>query len=386
MAPIARIFMKTTLKKVEVVLRHVLVYPFMRLILRNPPANDAVDLSSIKKILILRNDRIGDMVVTTPIFRKLKEMHPGLTICVFAAPGNAEIIRGSPFVDEIYIAYSNAWKLWKELRRCKSRRVDVVVNFVFNRTTAQGLIAHFVAPHGFKVGQGPPKYQMYFNRLLDINRTNDHMVDVLAKFVDLVFGTTIGSGHLSPEIEIPDSAHSKVNEFLRQNKLIRATAKALPGSYAIINFSAVNVLRRMSVAQAVGIIKAIDTWQKQSPVLISPPGENDTLHRILSGLGPFNVKVYPPAPLLEIASIIKGARYIVTCDTAVVHFASAVQTPVFALYTPTGELNHEWQPYGVRHACLFAQRGSGVDSIPVEKIIEELSVFQAGQFPDIKTL
>ncbi len=376
--------MKTILKKIEIFLRHAVVYPFMRLCLRNPVRNGKIDLQSVKKLLILRNDRIGDMIVSTPVFRKLKEMNPHLTLGVFASPGNAEIIRHNPFVNELFIAHSHAWKLWKELRRCKAKRFDVVLNFIFNKTTSQGLIANYVAPQAYKVGQGSNKYQMYFNRLLTLDRTEIHMVDILIKFVDEIFGISSENEPRRPEIFIPDSTHEKVDVFLNHNKLRRRGNAGTSGSYAVINFSAIDIMRQVSAEQVIQIVKAINGWRHDLPVIINPPGGHEKLRHIREGLDSKEVKIYPPsgsATLLEIASLIKGARYVVTCDTAVVHFASAVKTPVFVLFTPTvASLNHEWKPYGVVNKCLYAIKGLGVDAIPSGKIVTELSIFESGQF------
>jgi len=47
---------------------------------------DDLSVSSIRKILIIRLDRIGDMVMTTPIFRALKEKWPDAQITVLTNP------------------------------------------------------------------------------------------------------------------------------------------------------------------------------------------------------------------------------------------------------------------------------------------------------------
>jgi ADP-heptose:LPS heptosyltransferase len=374
--------MKKTAKRIEVALRHAVVYPLMRLCLRNPVTSEKIDLQSVRRLLILRNDRIGDMIVSTAIFRKLKEKNPRLELGVFASPGNADIIRHNPFVDAIFITSPNPWIFFKELLRCKARRFDVVVNFVFNRTTSQGLIANFVAPRAHKVGNGPDKYLMYFNRLLAIDRSERQMVLVLAGMIDEIFGLITEREPLSQEVFVDGRAHGKTDAYLRLHGLSRKGAAEGAGSYAVVNFSAVDFNRRLSALQTVKIIGAIKEWGRDTPVLICPPADDGKLRRILSDLGPGKTKVFPAsgvASLPEIASLVEGARYVVTCDTSIVHFAAAAKTPVLALYTPLQTSFHEWQPYGVRHKSLFAGRGLAVDSVPPEHIVEELAVFQASE-------
>jgi ADP-heptose:LPS heptosyltransferase len=372
--------MRKIAKTVEIILRHALVYPLLRLFLRNPRHDGIIDIQSIRSLLILRIDGIGDMIVTTPILRKLKEKNPQLTLGVFASPRNAEIIRNNSFVNEIYIVHSNPWKLWKELRRCKSHSFDVVINFVFNRTTSLGLIANYVAPKALKVGPGSEKYRMYFNRLLTLDRTRLHMIEILAGVADEVFGTSIAEERLSPELFIPESAHLVVENFLRHRHLHRIRGTKVAGSYMLVNFAAADAIRHLSVEQTVSIIKAVKGWSHDFAIVLCPPGEGEKAQRILEKLNSGEAYVYPPsgrASLLEIASLIKGARYVVTCDTSIVHFASAVKTPVMALFAPSVTTPHEWQPFGVRYQCLYAENGMGVASIPVDRIVRNLAVFES---------
>ena len=42
--------------------------------------NNVFDLKNVKTVLVLRYDRIGDMVVSTPIFRELKISYPNISI------------------------------------------------------------------------------------------------------------------------------------------------------------------------------------------------------------------------------------------------------------------------------------------------------------------
>ena len=106
-------------KSVESIWRHRLVYPVLRFIIRNGQIDEPIDILSVKKLLILRYDRIGDMIITTPIFRNLKQMNPKLKIGVFANKINAEIIRNNPYVDVIYIKHTNWLLLIREIMKDK---------------------------------------------------------------------------------------------------------------------------------------------------------------------------------------------------------------------------------------------------------------------------
>ena len=370
--------MKKLLKYIEIAFRHVIVYPLLGLVLRNPVRNEIINLRSVRKLLILRDDGIGDIIISTPMFRKIKEAYPELKLSVFASLRNVDIIRHNPFIDKIFIVYRKPFALWKEIKRARAEQYDVVMNFVFNQTTSEGLLANFIAPNGLKIGQGLDKYKIFFNRLLKLDRSNKHMVEILATVVDEIFGTKFQNQSHVTEIFIDDQSKAKVDTFLYRKGLHRRGIEIDNYSYVVVNFSAVDVVRRMSITQTINIIETIIGMGKDVPVLIYPPNDRDKIQIIMELIKTIKVIVYPEtgvATLLELASLIEGSRYTVTCDTSIVHFAAAGKTPVFVLYTPTAALNHEWMPYGVRNKCIFAKKGLGVDSIPLDHIRNELTDF-----------
>ncbi len=158
--------MKDLVRRLELVFRHAVVYPLFRLLFWNAPHEKPIDLRSVRKILILRYDRIGDIIVTTPIFRALKSLHPDLMLGVLVSPSNAEIIRHDGAVDKLHVLHSNWFQLFRMILTARREQYDVVLNFIFNRTTSGGVLSNLIAPGGIKVGQGAEKYRFYFNRLL----------------------------------------------------------------------------------------------------------------------------------------------------------------------------------------------------------------------------
>lgn len=371
-------------KKAELALRHGLVYPLLRSVLRNTPTNAVVDIKTVRNILILRGDGIGDMIVSTPMFRRLKQANPAIHLAVFASDKNAEIIRPNPFVDRVFILRRNWRGLIGEVIAARRRRYDVVVNFVFNRTTLEGILANLIAPHGIKIGQGLEKYRFYFNRFLSIDHTQLHMVEILAGMIQSVFGIKTNAKSLSYDLFVDQSSREKVDEFLKSNSLTRSRPGRQTHAYMLINFSAVDALRRMSVDQVERCLRYVLEHRQEQPVLICPPIDVYRLQEVIGRFKGNTVLKYPDAGvagLLEIASLIEGAAYVITPDTSIIHFASAMGTPLFALYTPTAARNHQWMPYGVYYRSRRASEGQSVSSIPLKEIVAGLREF----FADLHT-
>lgn len=368
-------------KKAEVAVRHGLVYPVLRFVMRNEPVTGIVDIKKIRSILILRGDGIGDMIVSTPMFRLLKQANPAIRLAVFASERNEEIIDSNPYVDRVYVLRRNWRGLMREVLAARREHYDVVLNFVFNRTTLEGILANLIAPRGVKVGQGLEKYRFYFNRFLSIDHGQAHMVEILAGMIQGVFGIVNDPASLSYDLFIDQSSRAKVDEFLKVNNLTRRDSETRTRPYMVINISAVDALRRMSEDQVEACLRYVLEHRKERPVIICSPNDVRRVLDIRSRFQNHAVLRYPVtgvARLLEIASVIQGASWVITPDTSIIHFASAMTTPVFALYTPTAARNHQWLPHAVYYKSCRASEGQSVASIPSEAIVNGLNEFCLG--------
>lgn len=370
--------MKSILRLLELFLRHVIVYPFFRLFFRNSQNESPINIRSIKKILILRYDRIGDIIVTTPIFAKLKRENPNLQVGIFASPSNASIVQHDPNIDRIYVLHSNWIKLYKEVLLARKERYDVVLNFIFNRTTSGGLLANLIAPTGHKVGQGAEKYRFYFNRLLQLPRGSRHMIEVLASFVTQVFGFAFDDSDYRFRIVIDSKSQDTVDRFLKQNYLMSKAKSGDVGSpFAVFNLSATDSVRKISFRQAQQIVNYLTISKNLFTILIASPKDAAFTSNVIATTDTMKCIPFPEsgiASLLEIASLIEGAAFVITPDTSIIHFTSAMQTPVIGLFTPI-QVTTEWMPYKVKNQAIYASEGSPVSSIPIDQIQEGIDRF-----------
>ena len=54
------------------------------------------------KIIILKRDKLGDLLLTTPMLQTLKECYPSSILAVIAPESSAWILKDAPFIDELY--------------------------------------------------------------------------------------------------------------------------------------------------------------------------------------------------------------------------------------------------------------------------------------------
>lgn len=360
--------------------RKSIVYPLLRMIFRNPVSVAAIDLNRVDRILIFRYDRIGDMIVTTPILQTLKRLNPRLKLDLLASKSNAEIVRQNPFVDNLKVLETNWLWLLRQILHLRKQRYDVVLNLIFNRTTGPGVLANLIAPHGYKVGHGPERYAFYFNRLVKVRRFEQHMLESLVSVIEQVFGISVNREELAFEITVTPDSRNTVDEWLEKQSLHRRPQLNSPGlPYVVLNLSAKEAERSLGMHQAAALAKGLSGKSEFHLVVLDPPG-NGAMSEAIRSKPEFQkslvYRTLGSKPLGELASLIEGALLVISPDTSIVHFASAMQTPIFAIHTPM-TAPQEWMPHRVRHDVVMAEEGQRISEIEPQVLLERAKRFIA---------
>ena len=75
----------------------------------------AVDFSQVRNVLILRTDHLGDLLLSTPLIRTLRQALPGCRFTLVASPANSGALTGWNGIDEIRL-FDPQWPLLQKWR------------------------------------------------------------------------------------------------------------------------------------------------------------------------------------------------------------------------------------------------------------------------------
>ncbi|HZV13196.1 MAG TPA: hypothetical protein VFA55_08270, partial [Candidatus Kapabacteria bacterium] len=109
-----------------------------------PKRTDIPPLRDIQRLLIIRSDAIGDMILTTPVFRALKAHNPALRLWVAASERNAGVIAADPDVEQVVVLTKDGKIEWNAVRMLRSFQPQVILNCVTTRTTKYGILAKLI--------------------------------------------------------------------------------------------------------------------------------------------------------------------------------------------------------------------------------------------------
>ena len=60
-------------------------------------------MKKFDNILIIRTDRIGDVVLTTPAIKALRKAYPASRISILVTPQTKDLVQGNPYLDEVLV-------------------------------------------------------------------------------------------------------------------------------------------------------------------------------------------------------------------------------------------------------------------------------------------
>ncbi|NIF24116.1 glycosyltransferase family 9 protein [Candidatus Pantoea multigeneris] len=291
---------------------------FARLLLdhRSPRA---FAITASKRVLFLRDDdKIGDMVVSTSLFREFSRA--GYQVDVYAGAANACVIERNPHINNIIIASKDIQARLAQANVLAQKPYDVVIDMgdklsPFHLRFLRRLNAMNV------VGFNKKGFNIY-NKSLDYLGYERHITE---RYQLLMESFDIKNFSTAYDLHIPESLQSEISAFLA----------SLPGERClVINPYAADARRDMSLAQLQQVIQLIhERWSDTDVVIIGDPKRVSHLELEGAVISPFQT-------LQGACGVIAQSDAVLSPDTAVVHIAAAWQKPMVCLYG--NDLHGSW--------------------------------------------
>lgn len=322
------------LKRLELWWRALWIRILVRLMRRPSAAEARPDWGSRPfRVLFLRHDRAGDMVVSTGVMRGIARSHATITLDVLASPANAAIIAGADYVHETVIF--NKKKLadyLPTLLRLRRARYDAVVDCMVTAPSVTTLLLILASGARYRVGIAGRGNDAAFNVTVPAEtRAGAHMVDLIAALAR-AFETTLDDNERHPVLSVSDDERRHADATWGSDSQFRA----------LINISAGTAERDWSDSRYAAVMKHIRLRRPDAVLrIISSPQDAERGDRI----GREGGGEYARTPSIRDAfALIATANFVFTPDTSIAHAASAFRIPTVAIYV-RGK-SERWGLYG----------------------------------------
>lgn len=332
---------------------------FTCLFRRNQPLARKLQPSEVNRVLILRWDLLGDMVLTTPVFNYLKAIHPQVEIDVLASAKNIGVIRNDPRISRTFL-YQETWKFLSEIVAMRRRKYDVVFSFIHLRSATEGMMCNLFAPNAVKASvRRHKKYAPYFHTIAAPAAGAVQMADQFLSVIGDVIDCP--PPEAKPSLFVTRKAGETAAAFL--------AARGIK-EFVAVNLSAGKEFREWGKENYARLLSRLCQSDSSLIFVLLTTIENEAQAQFISHeAGASQVYLYPPTPdIMNIIALLAEASMVITPDTSIVHIASAVQRPVLGLYTIIGTLPQEFVPYGVPYRALLAEGRVPISTIPPAEV------------------
>ena len=349
-------------------------------------------MNARERILVIRRDNIGDLVLTTPLISALRLAKPDAWIGALVNTYNAPVLAGNRDLDAVY-AYDKAKHLpdrhraavlfdtAKLLFSLRRQHIDHVIlagpgaqrqAYALARWIAPGVMTAFVTPEFSPAGITMP---VAYGAGAQLHEAED-VFRLLAPFG--VGGESPGSvGNTQGAVTaLPPCAVYADKAVVAQwrTRIVPRCDGAAP--LIAIHLSARRVKQRWPAARFAEAMRLLQERHGARFVLLWSPGAaddarhpgDDAKAREVIDILPkeFPVAACPTQQLPDLIAVLSLADAVICADGGAMHLAAGLGKPIVALFGDSPSAR--WRPWGVVHEVAQAPNGD-VAQIAVSDVL-----------------
>jgi ADP-heptose:LPS heptosyltransferase len=334
--------------------------------------------SAVKRVLIVRDDRIGDLIVTTPLIDYLRHVAPHAEIDVVCSRVNAAVLAGDKRVAHTFVNEKTLMSRIRLVLALRKRAYDATFSVVPGNGVNEGWLVCLATPrHAARISIWRPKrYHGFFTKVARSPHSLALMPDqVLHVGVSSFPPSTrpITAAEWPMHMHITPESHAVVTDFLEWNAI---------RDFVAVNIWAAEAWRVWPPAHCGEVLRRLAERDANVRfILTPPPGRAPEAAAVKAAAHSDRVYVFPAdARLADRAALIGRASLVMTVNTAVVPMASAASRPVVGLYSnKRADHNERYLPRGVPQRIAYARPDHAVRDIPADDVIAAYDALLADQ-------
>lgn len=321
----------------------------------------AISPEKIRKILIVQVAGIGDLIIATPTLRALRNRFPQSHISLLTTPRAVEVVRGSPYVDEVFALDLNKYphflsflrprnlrEILKLIKTLREKHFDMAIS-LFSLVRKRGIIRmallFYLIGVKYRVGRDTDGRGFFYNiKVPEKGGGPRHEVE---RNLDIAkaLGADIKDKRL--EVYVSNEDRKYASQFLSQNRVLNS-----------------NLIIGLNPGAAVpshlwgkeNFVKVGDELIKryQAKIVITGgPDEMKLADEIASMMETRPIIAAGKTTLKQFAALMERCNLFITNSTGAMHMAVAMNTPLIALLGPDPV---KYFPYGDRNRYVVIKK------------------------------
>lgn len=278
-----------------------------------------------KRILIVRTDRVGDVVMITPMIRAIRKTFPDSYIATLTTPNTRDILINNPNLDFTLtddLKKESFWKVVKMIHKQKFTHGLLVM------PTERAAYQMYLGRVGNRIGVGKKLYELITlmksvsrNKYIPLRHEADYCMD-LARFIG------IRSNDLRPEIYLTSDEKISGKNILKKHEVNEKDFKI------IIHCGSGNSSRNWSEEKYSNLIISILQKKSDAKIILTAGEMSESFKQKINSLRNSSVIFVNESitRLRDLISIIANADLLIASSTGPLHLASALNVKTIGLY------------------------------------------------------
>ena len=292
-----------------------------------------------RNILIVRTDRIGDVVLSLPLARIIKQHYPKAKVTFLVRAYTKALVENNHFIDEVIILKEKSTKILiaENVKQLKQKNFDTAI--VVYPTFKIALIT-FLSGIKYRVGSGYRLYSFLFNKKVYEHRKDavKHELEYnLSLLSQLGINHIGGTNNVSFDLDVNKSSLNKVESLLGSLGINEKEKFVIihPGSGG----SAVD----LPIDKFIELVKMLSDT-KIKIVLTGSENEKEICNQLVLNELVFNLA--GELNLEELIALISKCSLLIANSTGPIHIAAALDKYTFGFYPKVKVCSaNRWGPY-----------------------------------------
>lgn len=309
---------------------------------------------SLKNILVIRTDRMGDVILTTPIFKALRVNFPSARISVLVQPALVDLVEGNPFVNDILVddrrgKNRGLFGFFRLVSDIRFHNFDAV--FVFHTKRRTNLLA-FLAGIPLRIGYRDRNWGGLLNRPIRDERAlgMKHEAEFCMDQLEVIGLETVD---LEPCVPVNDIWADWADRFFKENNLTSTVKKNIA-----VHLGASDPSKCWPVNSYATLMESLHVRSEEYEFILVGTAEVCSDAGILKSKLNFPViDLTGQTTVAQLASVLSRCDALISNDSGPVHMADALGTPVISIFTRNqpGINPERWRPLS-SNSCFLAPK------------------------------
>lgn len=319
-------------------------------------------------VLVIDFGQLGDVVLSLPALRAIRERFPTARITVAVGKAGAEVINLSGHADATLIvdrvalrdgfAPLSVFKIFKLVKDVRRRQFDFVIDL--HSLSETNLLGFFSGANQRLYSRRPGRSLDFLSNFhprppVEDAKLKRHLID---RYLDVLLPLGVKDAKRLPQLRTKPATDRDVDQILRK-------AKADSGSPLVGLFPGAGHSSRRWPLERFAELADFLIRNDQVRVLVFAGPEEEGLVSQMRTLFPASAVVLERLTVSQLASALARLAVFVSNDTGPMHIAAAVGTPVVLLLDKRAP--ETYLPLGDRHQTLYHNL---ISEIGIEEVYE----------------